>query len=1262
MKVSYVTLVSMVVAYSAYQGSGLSKAGSSSSLQAESKVARDSSMRTDAIQQGKTQDADLFPTINAGVCRLTVDGGRRAPCGDCKTICPAKELNALIGDHFRAEAGSDQKYLAAHWAVPQSAQEHIRFVLASLPDPVHTHMALLFDRGIESIQGAAQASGYLFSRAWMPWDIASHSEPSDFTVRMAQAKFRASVESLPGLMIFERNGSNSGTEAEILFVFVVGETPTGGIRIEQFQSALNIRHSILADSKADLDESKILRIYGPEFSGSLASLNAILKAQRPRDQLKHILIRSGTVSSYHAVHDFCVATHREWREAGSDDGTNKMTPDPGVPPDFATFQFSDAYEEYYLSVFFKDRHREHSHIAILSEDETAFGNQEKKEGREDQEKSADTLDSCQVEPPQPVVKFLRLYFPREIAQLRDAYQRNVKVQSVPEAGKNQPQSGLALSLSVTGNDDDSVALYSPLQMPLSQESILQAIVASLRKEHAKVVVIRGADPLDVVFLSRYLRQNYPQARLVTTGLDLLMIHDLYDPRFHGILGIAPFPLLNGAEFPRLSSSGEDKVYRLFPDSYSVGSFNAFQSLLALNATTQAADRLPGANYAQFGLPSFLQPKDTDTPWRAHLWLAAVGRDGYWPVAMIDELHPSRERDMVKTQSIRTVNADSKIIVPYSVHFSLGWTILWIPAFGLTVFLAFLLAFPHTITRSEILGRFGGVPSPERNFILFAGTIFVLIAQTLFVFPTIIWLNSFHSAELLNGMWLVSGCYIISILALGCACLKGFWMRGNVSLALAGLVVSVTAVVMTLSLTVWMASQTVSSQLGAFTYRYIHVGSGVSPLLPLLFLMAAWIWWCWQTLTGITSTQEKHMVLPAASNFDQNFAAGEGSGKLVEEASDRLRLKAIAAKDDEWPWVTLGIAPVGTRMNVLLPAGVGLAIIFLLMRPSEIAEAFEFSTYKGLYWFLLYSCLLLVCYLVTHIVVLWGEFRILLRAIDRLPFRRGFSDLKNLTWKPLWKLAGNGRQEFVRLLGSEMDALLQIQNCNIPNPGLTAAVKDAKTLAGEVSDEYEKMIEGKGDRETPGEVQKKFHDLQEKLAYLTSQALVYVNRQWKNELYAPPIVELQSTKDSDGKQQAVEPPADDRNTRTVEHFLCLFYLNIILVPLRRLQTLILAIAGVFVFVLISYSSYPFESRESFHVLLISIFFAISLVVGIVYGQMYSNPLLGRITNTTPGELGLDFWVRLGSFVFIPLLSLVSVQFPEVNNFLFSWLEPALQSIK
>jgi hypothetical protein len=61
-------------------------------------------------------------------------------------------------------------------------------------------------------------------------------------------------------------------------------------------------------------------------------------------------------------------------------------------------------------------------------------------------------------------------------------------------------------------------------------------------------------------------------------------------------------------------------------------------------------------------------------------------------------------------------------------------------------------------------------------------------------------------------------------------------------------------------------------------------------------------------------------------------------------------------------------------------------------------------------------------------------------------------------------------------------------------------------------------------------------------------------------------------------------------------------------------------------------------------------------------MYSNAFLRRVTSAKPGQLGVDFWIRFGTFVFVALLSLLSVQFPGINSFLFSWLKPALESVK
>jgi hypothetical protein len=1214
MRAGYVALLSVVLTYSAYQGTN-SVAGRHAS---ETSPSASEAQQSPARAANRLVGPDSFPTIAGGICPLNFDKGD--PCDGCKSICPVKDLKNLIGDYFRGQSGKDDDpFLQSHWNVPPSEQEHIQFIFASIPDPVHTHMALVFDREIETIQSAAQSAGFLFARAWMPWDISTHNESTDFTIRLAQSKFREQLESLPGLMIFQK--FNDVGPPTVLFVFITGETPTGGMHIEQFENALKIRAAILQGAP---HEHQTLRIFGPVFSGSLRSLNVILNTDA-RQQFDRIVIRSGSVSSEQAVRQFRAQTGQEWPDPKSGEP-------PADRPDFETLQVTDAYQDCYVDSYFRkssNREGPHFNLAVLSEDETLFGDQTGKGNDIEQGAGATHSDpsACSGATAPPSPNFLRLYYPRGIAQLRDAYQQNLKAQAASESGKAPTQNGLPLSLSVTGNDDDTVAPFSPLQTPLSQDTILQGIVVTLRRAHAKVVLIRAGDPLDVVFLAHYLRQNYPQARLVTVGADLLMIHAFSDPQFQGILALTSYPLLFGADFP--ASGSERGLQRVFPDSYSAGDFNALQYLLALGKEPSDG-RLP--NYAQFGLPSFLQPpiaQQGTNPWRARLWLTAVGRDGYWPVAVLDDPNQGFE--------LRTSSADKNVAPQkiYSVHFSLGWMLFSSLAFCFTCLLAVLLALPRQHSRSEVLARFGIQKSPERNGLLFTISMFLLAVQVALVVPSILWLGRF------NGLPFNMLSYLISVGALGLGCYFGFKKRGALRLAQIGFALCAVFIfivgVVTLS-----RSADFGPNLGSFVYRYVHVGSGVSPLLPVFFLLSAWIWWCWQSLTGVVSTAEKQIVFPSKSSFDRPFTL---------DAPSRVRLKMLAANENEWPWKNLRCIP-GREMIGF--AFLALAIILIFMRPDEVAEAFESPVYKRIFWVLLYSCLFLVLYLAIHIVALWLDFRSLLRHIEMVPFRRGFGALKSLTWKPLWKLAGNGRDQFVQLLREEVDALIQIQNSGLAHGALHSAIVGAEGAMKDVCAEFES-------HPASAKIYGLFHELQVSLANTASEALIYADERWQKEPYTPPSNKSDS-KDSPEDSSAFKPAAQNRTLAAVEHFLCLFYLNVILVPLRRLQTLILALAGVFIFVLVSYSSYPFESRESFHALLISIFFGISLVVGVVYGQMFANPLLSRITNTKPGELGLDFWVRLGTFVFIPLLSLLSVQFPEINNFLFSWLQPALQSIK
>jgi hypothetical protein len=61
-------------------------------------------------------------------------------------------------------------------------------------------------------------------------------------------------------------------------------------------------------------------------------------------------------------------------------------------------------------------------------------------------------------------------------------------------------------------------------------------------------------------------------------------------------------------------------------------------------------------------------------------------------------------------------------------------------------------------------------------------------------------------------------------------------------------------------------------------------------------------------------------------------------------------------------------------------------------------------------------------------------------------------------------------------------------------------------------------------------------------------------------------------------------------------------------------------------------------------------------------MHRDPTLSHITNTNPGELGADFWMKLITFGIGPLLGLLTALFPDITGFVTSWLQPAAGSIK
>ena len=175
---------------------------------------------------------------------------------------------------------------------------------------------------------------------------------------------------------------------------------------------------------------------------------------------------------------------------------------------------------------------------------------------------------------------LKLYYPRDISALRGAYQTS----SIFNAGTSaQPSDVQRRNLPAdladpAGKVHDSIRSYGGNQTPLTQEAFLIQLVAALRELHAQYVILRSSNILDQLFLTKFLRQTFPDVRLVILSSDLLFARERGAPGLSGALTLSTYP-----EFPLARDWTEDRLLpaadRVFSSDTSEGTYVALRLLL-----------------------------------------------------------------------------------------------------------------------------------------------------------------------------------------------------------------------------------------------------------------------------------------------------------------------------------------------------------------------------------------------------------------------------------------------------------------------------------------------------------------------------------------------------------------------------------------------------------------------------------------------------------------------------------------------------------
>ncbi len=1321
--------------------------------------------------------------INQRIAEFIPDASN-APPDSCKED-PAKDVGRLKGSHLLQTPG-------------------VRYIIATLPDPVHTHFSMLFDRLTEALQQAAQDQGYNYDGSWLPWNDETRTYGSLTDQQKADVLLELQNRQ-PGVVVFRGAvpPSSAWTSCSAddcvpapysqgLIVFVVGENPTGGINLEQFKNAVAWIRSVSPQSVGD-----DVRILGPYFSGSLPSLAQALAANCLINSSE--LAIDGSNPAQDGVGNPCNLSSNKppgVKNAPAAAPAKSLTifsgsvsSKPGIDwfhkfleknshGRFYSFQENDDVMIDRYCHYLNNLGYDTGKLAIISEDETAYGvfpstlsrppvggtPQPAGDGGPNKwlphcDNPAE--DSAEVHGP------LYLYYPRDIAALRSAYE-----QQSPGGGSSPGGTGLGLTVDLgesPGRQRDTIRSYGGKQTPLSQEATLFGITNLFKAHDIQFIVLRSSNSLDQVFLTRFLSRAYPQGRVILTSADLLFRRSSETAGFRGTMTLTTYPLLTWQQDWTYWQKPESRhSHRAFAEDFVEGLYLATRFLIDVNQEDMRgrAGRLSLQNSSvvvqDYAPPSWLLP-EPPTPTdpmatRPPTWLSVIGNEQLWPVAVLDEgtvagqkgnegsaLTACRQDPPASTASstLPCVETGAKYQpakfrgLPLSMFVCCVAILIWCCwhcfccVFGSHASL-FIKRFSTqwrelSIHLSRSLAYFAPVPRWQHKALIFIGCTLmglmaILVGTMTGVLPlpprppleqptrdiaycAVVFCLSW-AALVLNYRALLPRNWRHSPRPVGIDVSKkggptrskytrmdkirnnkdyiknrindrihaeikriknriksrknaktnqeateaeqGFdffsMLAGGIFFLAAGCILA------------WTFSVLLTAPLGranaVFTFwRSVNLFTAVSPLVPLLLLSAGLYGWFWYSLSGLALFSAGRPKLPPQKYLRSiPMCNREEGGRRIEHVALPLNLHYVLS-----------------FLSFLAPC----LIIWWLSGQTSAVRMLGPIQVGWLYFVWLGLLIVLTLTEAWVLLRIWARLRKLLLALDRLPLRRTLLALKGMSWGTVWKMSGNVIEQRYRLISREKESLQHLENeVNFFWKEFKFDPKVDKTFvqpvrvlftacdqAREAFDEWFARHYGHENQVTTQSTETPLnpvdltamHAFQEKLA--ETAGVVFL------EVLEPAWAKEKRSLILDLSPSELEP-----HVRAAEEFFCLPYVGFIQNILGRIRTMTFSMMFLFVAATISVASYPFDPRPLLGGTFLALFAVISAIIIFVYAEIHRDPTLSYITNTDPGTLGADFWVKLIAFGIGPLVGLLSALFPEFTSFATSWLQPGVQAIK
>ena len=492
------------------------------------------------------------------------------------------------------------------------------------------------------------------------------------------------------------------------------------------------------------------------------------------------------------------------------------------------------------------------------------------------------------------------------------------------------------------------------------------------------------------------------------------------------------------------------------------------------------------------------------------------------------------------------------------------------------------------------------------------------------------------------------------------------------------------------------------------WRSMNLVSGLSPILPFFSLFIGLYIAFWYALHGLALFGPDRPRLPQLKQLEfviplENAPKKESPaipmnrpdiGQQTTNKEEKLSLRMFsqdAADDIEFAGtpltldrtvripITKNLADGGNQtVEIRLVRRTPLSLpLFLLCGGVSVILAWgvpirtfghAYYAIAFLFWFILTASLMLA--LCWRMYKTWGELRQLLEYLDRTPLRRTLEALRGFSWGSVWKMSGNVLEVRYKLISRQLESMnhtiaslekLELSDAGTITPDLaTASMKCLKRMrnAGHTFSSWylrNYTDENASDLRT-------FKAFQKHIAYVCGSLMRnLLMPAWSAEDQSLVLVNSQET-DAKEASRLVAPLSKEECVRNAEEFVCLTYMGFVQNILGRLRTMAISIVALFVACCMAISTYPFDPRQALSGVLIALFVVSSAAIAFVYAGMHRDATLSHVTNTTPGELGSEFWMKLLFFVAPPLLGLLTRVFPGMTEFFFAWLQPGLSSLK